>query len=181
MKLWQITLLRYSSIAFGIAVGVTITVAALIWYSERPKPWDESSITCEGSEANPYDNNLRDVDFHTSGFELKFTLVNNTNADYTFPDDAKFLERRRDTKALEEFNGKVPQPVLVPAHERAQLTVNLDYSCGVLKADGTPAQDRADTVCYNDAFGSASGIVLLDSGHKVRLNLAVPKLKSFRN
>jgi hypothetical protein len=178
MKPWQTTVLRYVSIAFGIAVGVTLTLAALIWFWNRPKSWDTKSITSVSAEAVPFDSDVNAGNFHTDGFFLRFTLLNNTGTDYTVPTDIKLLERRKDTGALEEFGGKVSQPVLVPSHERAQLTVALDYSCRVFLADGTRGSDRDDPNCFQDAFGEMSGFVLLDSESKVRLDLPVPQLRT---
>jgi len=112
----------------------------------------------------------------TSGFSLRFALANNTGRDYTVPPNVKLFKRQAGTQALEEFNGRLEHAFLIPAHERAQLTIQSDYSCGVSDMDGKHVSERDEPTCFPDAFGDVSGFVALDESNRVRLDLRKPAL-----
>ena len=110
-----------------------------------------------------------------AGFSLRFALANNTGRDYTVPPDVKLFKRQAGTRALEEFNGRLERAFLIPAHERAQLTIQADYSCEVSDTGGHESE-RDEPTCFHDAFGDVSGFVALDEGSRVRLDLPEPAL-----
>ncbi len=103
-------------------------------------------------------------------------LANNTGRDYTVPINVKLLQRQAGTEALEEFSGKLEHAVLIPAHDRAQLTIRADYSCREVDFDGKHESERDEATCFHDAFGDVSGLVVLDDDSKVRLTLPKPTL-----
>lgn len=111
-----------------------------------------------------------------SGFSLRFALANNTGRDYTVPPNVKLFKRQASTQTLEEFNGKLEHAFLIPAHERAQLTIRADYSCRIADLDGGHETERDEPTCFHDAFGDVSGFVALDEDNKVQLNLTKPTL-----
>jgi hypothetical protein len=177
VKDWHKVFLRAAGIAAGVTVGLAGVAISIYWYSSRPKAWDAKAISCVSANAGAvYEYNPQTRVMKASGFSLRFALANNTARDYTVPADVKLFKRQAGTQALEEFNGKLEHPFLVPAHERAQLTIQADYSCSISDIDGGHESEREEPTCFHDAFGDVSGFVALDEGNRVQLNLPKPTL-----
>ena len=87
----------------------------------------------------------------------------------------RLLRRDSNSKALADFAGKLDHAVLIPAGERAELTIDTEYSCATIDAAGHETQ-RDESTCFNDAFGDTTGFVALDDESKTRLNLPKPAL-----
>ena len=163
MKDWQRIYLRAAGAAAGIVVlaGIALFV---YWYSLKPKSWDTKTISSVSANAGTFYQFETDDRVKIAGFSLKFVLANNTDRDYTLPLDVKMFERQAGTEALEDFKGKLEHPVLIPAHDRAQATISLNYSCQQFDADGQYQSERDEVTCFNDALGNVSGFVVLDEG-----------------
>jgi len=139
-----------------------LVLGGIKWYSSRPKSWDAKSITCVSATAVPTYNYTPEArGFKIAGFSLTFALSNNTNHDYTVPENVKLLRTESGSKALADFDDKVGHAVLIPARERAELTIATEYSCSDFDAAGHETQ-RDEKTCFNDAFGDAIGFVALD-------------------
>jgi hypothetical protein len=177
VKDWQKVFLRAAGVAAGVTVALSGVAFSIYWYSSRPKSWDTKAISCVSANAGAvYEYNTETRVMKASGFSLRFALANNTGRDYTVPPNIKLFKRQTGTQALEEFNGKLEHAFLIPAHERAQLTIQADYGCGVSDLDGGHVSERDEPTCFHDAFGEVSGFVALDEDNKVRLNLLKPTL-----
>jgi hypothetical protein len=177
LKDWQKLLLRAAGAAAGVTAAPAGVALSIYWYSSRPKSWDAKAISCVSANAGAvYEYNTETRVIKRSGFSLRFALANNTSRDYTVPPNVKLFKRQVGTQALEEFNGKLEHAFLIPAHERAQLTIQADYSCRVSDLDGGHENDRDEPTCFQDAFGDVSGFVALDEDNKVQLNLPKPTL-----
>lgn len=167
-------------LAFGCAFAITATsaVVAVKWYSSRPKSWDAKSITCVSATAvTTYHYTPETRDFKIAGFSFKFALANNTSRDYTVPQNVKLLRRDTGSKALADFAGKLDHAVLIPAGERAELTIHTEYSCADIDAAGNETE-RDESTFFKDALGDAVEFVALDDDNKIRLNLLKPALAS---
>ena len=174
---WQKIFLR----AGGVAAGVTVALAgiglSIYWYSTRPKSWDSKAILCVSANAGAvYEYNTETRAMKVSGFSLRFAVANNTGRDYTVPQNVKLFKRQAATEALEEFSGKLEHAFSIPAHERAQVTIQTDYSCKVSDLDSGKESERDEPTCFRDALGDVSGFVALDEDNKVRLDLPKPTL-----
>jgi hypothetical protein len=164
--------------AFGCAFAIAgiFGLAAMKWYSSRPKAWDAKSITCVSSVGGPtYQLKTETRDFKLAGFNFTFVLANNTDRDYTVPQNLKLL-RRGSSKALADFAGSVERAVLIPPGERGELSIWTDYSCSNFDEVGRETEREVET-CFHDAFGNVSGFVALDEDKRIRINLPKPELK----
>jgi hypothetical protein len=167
-------------IAFGCAFGIVaaLGLTALRRYSVRPRPWDSKSITCTSAQAVPtYELNPETNTMKLDGFSLSFALANNTGRDYTVPQNIKVYRRDPGSKALADFRGKIEHAVLVPAHDRAELSVQLDYGCSNIDMSGHETERNAET-CFHDAFADAVAFVALDEEKKIWVNLTKPTLSA---
>jgi hypothetical protein len=177
VKDWPEVFVRAAGVAAGVTVALAGVALSIYCYSTRPKSWDTKVISCVSANARAfYEYNPQTRVMRTSGFSLRFALANNTGRDYTVPPNVKLFKRQAGTQALEEFNGRLEHEFLIPAHERAQLTIQADYSCGVSDMDGGHESERDEPTCFHDAFGDVSGFVALDEGNRVRLDLPKPAL-----
>ena len=109
-----------------------------------------------------------------SGFHVSFVVENKTGSDFNFPQSAKFFKRNVKTQALEEVKLALDHPFVIPAHERAQLTASMEYSCSEENLDTGKTTEREGKECFQDAFGDVSEFVAFDYDSRTRLNLPKP-------
>ncbi len=169
--------------AFGAAFGVAavLTLAALFWVVTRPKGWDTGSVKANSLAVS---QTLADVPansttgepeyFEGAGFSLKIVLENKARTDYTFPEDFKLFSRNDRSSALSEVKITIDHPYVIPAKERAEVDVRMEWSCtdeetATGKKSERPAQD-----CFNDVFGHTSGLVGFDYGTHTRIDIPKP-------
>ncbi len=110
------------------------------------------------------------------GFEFTFVLENNTNRDYTVPQDLKLFKREEGSEALDDFDAKLAHSFMIPAKERALLRVSVEWSCGETDFDTHRETERDPQTCFKEAFGTLLGFVGLDYQTRIRLNLLKPVL-----
>lgn len=169
----------------GASAGVTLTVlAALIfvgflWYSSRPVPWNKSALSVVWSEAHEtFDLNEKIRDFKHAGFSLDFALQNNTKRDITIPADATIMKHLlRGGTLAEETAAKPYRSYFVPAHERAMISVQLDYGCSDEDFATGAVHARDPRVCFSEAFADSDGLVLFDHNNRIEVTLPKPGLR----
>jgi hypothetical protein len=182
MKEWQKVFLRGVGLGFGGAIALAAVALSIHWFSSRPKSWDLKAISCVSAKAGPYseyDPQTRKL--KTLGFSLEFALANNTSRDYTVSQNLKLYKRLAATGALEEFSGKLEHGFLIPARDRAQITIDADYKCGILDLATGDETERDEATCYRDAFGDVIGFVALDEGNKIEISLPKPAPPTTKN
>ena len=165
--------------AFGMAAALTLIVAGgfIYWLSHRPKGMDATAIRAMTSSATQTfveDDAKRDLT--PSGFQLIFVLANTTGRDYTLPADVKLFKRDGRTGALSELDGKPRHSFLIPAKDRAEVWIDIEYSCADLNMETGVTTQRDSQTCYNDAVGSVSGFLALDYSNHIRIDLPKPSL-----
>src|SRR5262249_48963513 len=118
--------------AFGVATAITLLIVGSIiyWVSNRSKGLDSTAIKAVSSRASQtFTVNDEKKEVTPSGFELYFVLVNMTSRDYTLPEDAKLFKRDVQSGALSELKGRLNQGFFVPAKDRAEVGIEIQYSC----------------------------------------------------
>ncbi|MGO4516393.1 hypothetical protein AB4Y89_11400 [Terriglobus sp. 2YAB30_2] len=166
---------------FGIAAAITMFLAGgvISWLSNRPKQLDTTAIKAVDSRATQtftIDDARREIT--PSGFTLGFVLANTTGRDLTVPEDVKLFKRDTKTQALSELNGKLDHAFFIPAKDKAEVEIRLEYSCADLDMKTGITTQRDPQICYNDAIGSVSGFLALDYGNHIRIELPKPTLAS---
>ena len=111
-----------------------------------------------------------------NGFEMYFVVANTTGHDYTLPDDVKLFKRDAKTGALSELNGKLDHAFLIPAKDKAEIRISLDYSCADEDMVTGVTTKRDSRKCYDDAVGSVNGFLALDYNNHMRIELPKPAL-----
>jgi hypothetical protein len=165
--------------AFGVAIAITLLIVGgiIYWLSNRPKGLDSTAIKAVSSRAlQTFSVNDEKKEITPSGFELCFILANTTGRDYTLPEDAKLFKRDVQTGALSELKGKLDHAFFIPAKHKAEIGIEIEYSCGDFNMETGITTQRDSQSCYNDAVGSESGFLALDYSNRVRIDLPKPKL-----
>jgi hypothetical protein len=165
--------------AFGVATPITLLICggSIYWLLNRPKGLDSTAIKAVSSRASQtftVDDEKKEIT--PSGFELFFVLANTTGRDYTLPEDAKLFKRDVQTGALSELNGKLDHAFFIPAKDKAEVGIEIEYSCGVHNMDTGVTTQQDSQSCYNEAVGSESGFLVLDYSNRVRIELPKPTL-----
>jgi hypothetical protein len=164
-----------------ILAGAAFVVCAglLIWFINRPQAWNSSALTVVWSDATEtFDLDSTGKDFKHHGFTLYYSLQNNTGNDATIPADAMVMKRLSRGHTLTDFSGvlKLRKAYFVPARQRAQIEVDVEYGCGEEDMAGHETQ-RDARICFKDALGDAEGLVVFDKTQKIQINLPKPDLK----
>ncbi len=165
--------------AYGVATAATLLIVGglILWLSNRPKGLDSRAIKAVSSRASQtFTVNDEKKEITPSGFELYFVLENTTARDYTLPEDAKLFKRSSQTGALSELKGKLDHSFLIPAKDKAEVGIEIEYSCGDFNMESGVTTQRDSQSCYGDAVGSESGFLILDNNNRVRVELPKPTL-----
>jgi|SRR5208283_438597 len=124
--------------AFGIAAAITLLIVGgfVYWLSNRTKGLDTTAIKAVSSRVSQtFTVNDEKKEITPSGFELYFVLANTTGQDYTLSEDVKLFKRDAQTEALSELKGKLDHAFLIPAKDKAEIGIGIEYSCGDLNMD----------------------------------------------
>jgi hypothetical protein len=167
------------SVIFGLAFGAGFAAVGILvllianWYGSRPKAWDTKSITCVSSTANQIFSPSGTGDM-VPGFHFKFVLANDSDRDYTLPKDMKLFKRSAEGKALGDigFNTRIAHAVLIPAKERAELDVIVDFGCYIHDAGHETLDDPEK--CFQSFLTDSVGYVALDDVNRIRIDLPKP-------
>lgn len=113
---------------FGFGVGLA-TVLSLVWcgfywHSSRPRPWNTKAITATFDRLH--------LDPTNKTYQIAYIFKNNTNDDYSLSEQSEKaltlnLEKQRSIAYLDGENSEflTIDPVFIPAHQSAQVFVNL--------------------------------------------------------
>ena len=137
-------------VLWGASFGVSAVLALFIlflgthWYTSRPKGWDADAIrgisstvgetfdVDDSDKVTEWDANGKPIrhaqELNGSGFRATFIIENKTATDITLPQDLRFYEREVKSQALEEIKLNLIHQYVIPAHERAEVTADMDYS-----------------------------------------------------
>jgi hypothetical protein len=173
-KAWQ------KWLVIGVSGGVTlaIVIAAVIWYLSRSPQWDTKAVSEIWSKARegvvP-----KEGEFQHVGFVLDYALQNNTGHDITIPVNAKIMNRLKKGGVLTDYLN-VPTPhaaTFVPAHQRAQLSVTMQWGCDTVDLKTGKTIEKEDLEhCFARAFSDSDGLVLFDYDNHLEIALSKPVL-----
>ena len=113
--------------------------------------------------------------FSPSGWDLQLVLQNDAHSDYTFPVDFKLFTRDATSSALREMKVAIDHPYIIPAKEKAEVRVQIAYSCESTDVETGETTQRPSRECFNDAFGHSSGFVGFDYATHTRVDLPKPE------
>src|SRR5207342_1045733 len=82
-------------------------------------------------------------DLRHAGFSLKFALQNETNTDITIPTDAKVMRRIEGGVLREQSSASIEQ-AFVPAHQRSELSLRIEWSCEQFDERGGKTERKAN-------------------------------------
>lgn len=161
--------------SFGVSAVLTLFILFLgiQWYTSRPKGWDADAIKGISSTVDE-SFDLEDNKMKGNGFRATFIIENKTATDITLPEDLRFYKREVKSQALEEIKLALIHQFVIPAHERAEVTADLEYSCRESDMDTGATRERDGKECFHDAMGDVSEFVAFDNASHIRLNLPKP-------
>jgi len=165
--------------AFGVATAITLLIVGgfIYWLSNRPKGMNTAAIKAvSASVSQTFNVNDEKKEITPNGFEMYFVVANTTGHDYTLPDDVKLFKRDAKTGALSELSGKLDHAFLIPAKDKAEIRISLDYSCADEDMVTGVTTQRDSRKCYDDAVGSVNGFLALDYNNHMRIELPKPAL-----
>lgn len=135
MPLWKRIILR--SAAAGAALGMVVLLGTLtiVFYSNRPKPWDESSLTAAHVVARTvhlYEKNRDTNAVEESGISFSFTMAlrNATSDDITLrPAGLKILSQAKGTHALRDTFLQLNREHFIPARHTVEVSIRSSSLC----------------------------------------------------
>jgi hypothetical protein len=171
-------------LVIGVSGGVTLAIivdlimAAVTWYLSRPARWNTNAVSEIWSEAHEYVMQ-KDGEFRHGGFSLNYALQNNTGQDITIPVNAKIMQRLTNGGVLTAYShvAKLDAATFLPAHQRAQLSVNMQYGCDTEDVETGKILEKGDPErCLARAFADSDGLVLFDYDNHLEIALSKPFL-----
>jgi hypothetical protein len=139
-------------------------------------PWDTKSVAVVWSEAHEVFNE-KNGEFRIDGFKLDYALQNNTDHDITIPGSATIMQHLTKGGVLVAYSNvaKLRGATFLPARQRAQLSITLQWGCGVwdLKTNKI-VQEEQPEACYARCFAGSDGLVLFDHANHLEVSLQKP-------
>ena len=168
-----------ASTGAGAVLALTLILVAWRWYTTRETPWDTNALCAIWSEATEtFELEATPRNLKHSGFELYFGLENRTSRDITIPTDAVIMNRLSKGGTLAEvLDVRLNKAYLIPAHQRAQITLQLNYGCGEEDLQTGAVHTRDAHICFDSAFAGSEGLALFDQTHRIQVNLPKPILR----
>jgi hypothetical protein len=168
---WKKWLIVGASAGGGFAVVCALLIAGVVWWSSRPAGWDTDAVTVLEGRATEFFT-LEGNDFQHAGFSLAFALQNETNRDITIPTGSKIMRRAERGVLREQSTAKIDQAAFLPARQRAELSLRIQWSCVQFDAEGVRTERKASE-CYSDYFSDVDALVVFDETN--HLQLVLPK------
>jgi hypothetical protein len=138
------------------------------WY--RPATWRDIARFRAGEPTRPLTvdetDRLKTLPDY-AGFVLGFAVQNNTNRDITIRSDGVRIMRRLvrgGVLADAPFVEKLAQSFFIPAHQRGELSLTVDWSCLL------PDANR----CLSNLFQETEGLVLFHEAERIQVLLPKP-------
>jgi hypothetical protein len=177
-KPWHKWLVIGVSGGVTLAIVIALIIAALVWYSSRPARWNTNAVSEIWSEAQET-LDLKDDEFRHAGFSLYYALGNNTGQDITIPVNAKIMKRLTNGGVLTDYSmvAKPYAATFLPAHQRAQLSIKMQYGCDTVDPRTGKILEKGDPeLCFARAFSDSNGLVLFDYDNHLEVALSKPVL-----
>jgi hypothetical protein len=179
---WKRWIVIGSSAAITLAACAALIFLGFAWYSSRPVPWNTRTVTTfRGDATETYElqpkQGAKPGELLVRGFQLTFALQNNTARDVTIPEDATVMEHLVDGGTLADSPAKLSRSYFIPAHQRVQILIQLDYSCSEEDIATGARHERDPHVCFGEALRDADGLVLLDRINRIQVTLPKPALR----
>jgi len=177
-KAWHKWLVIGVSGGVTLAIIVALIMAAVIWYLSRPARWDTSAVSEIWSEAHEHVMPKED-EWRHADFLLDYALQNNTGKDITIPVKVTIMKRLTNGGVLTDYSN-VAKPyaaTFLPAHQRAQLSVKMEFGCDTVDLKTGKILEKEDPErCLARAFADSNGLVLFDYDNHLEIALSKPVL-----
>jgi hypothetical protein len=170
MKRWIITGLSFGA---GLAITLLLIFGVYSWFKNRPRAWDNKSITAN------YDGVDTEGDKNTLVFY--YTLQNNTDFDYSIDDVAKItllvkLERQKSLSGGKNDSFlKGDFPLFLPAKQRLRFGIHLGYPYEKKGKDNPSREEqvqyRKEVASYvKNELSNVDGFVLFDEAKRYQVD-----------
>ncbi len=159
----------------GMLGLVTLAVIIAMVIKSRTAGWDTKSVSVVWSEAHESMTLENDYLKH-DGFSLQYALQNNTDHDITIPQGVTIMQQLTKGGVLVEYSNvaKLHASTFLPAHQRAQLSVALQWDCTDFSGKTPISKEEAPEACYARCFADSDGLVLFDHGNHLEVSLPKP-------
>ena len=120
---FKTVMIKWFSFGAGFAVMCALIIAAVSWYSNRPKPWNPSAITAVFDSF--------DIDSENYNLILYYILENKTSADYELQSTSKtrLMQKLKRQDSLIDGEGVLyDTAVFIPAKNKVQFALKLNAS-----------------------------------------------------
>jgi hypothetical protein len=164
-------------LVIGISGGVALAVVAAAIIRFRAVTWDMKSVSVVWSEAHNTAS-INNGEFRHAGFSLEYALQNNTGRDITIPETASIMNQLANGGVLVAYSdvAKLNAATFLPAHQRAQLSIEIRWGCDVRNLDGKILQEEDPEACFVRCFADSAGLVLFDKDNHLEIMLPKPIL-----
>jgi hypothetical protein len=164
-------------LVIGISGGVALAVVVAAVIRSRAVTWDTKSVSVVWSEAHET-GSIKNGEVRHEGFSLEYALQNNTGRDITIPESATIMNRLTNGGVLVAYSS-VAKPyaaTFLPAHQRAQLSISIQWGCDVTDLEGKILQKEDPEACFARCFADSDGLVLFDKDNHLEIMLPKPIL-----
>ena len=162
---WRKWLFVGAGFGLGMAAVVAIIVAFVVWYSSRPKQWNNRDI--KATFSTPLFN-YKDGDASISGVDLEYVIENTTSNDFTLtPQQTFFLQDGGALRKSFTGNYKINDQCFVPAKNKVKCEISVPAEFDTTYAiDGFALFD--DATRYSIIFPKPTGPTPADREKFVR-------------
>lgn len=167
------TILKSMGFGAGFAIVVVIIAGAIIWFVNRPIPWDTNSITAEYSHVDTMGQKNYIVFF--------YTLKNNANVDYTIPEHSEFPLFAK-LKESDQLSGNqkdnylsYEKPVFIPTNHNFLFSIDLKHPYPVepkkkqSKEEREIFRENIEEYLSNE-LSNLNGFTLFDKTNRYQIN-----------
>jgi hypothetical protein len=167
---------RWKSLVIGVVGGVTLAVVVTAVIRFRTASWDAKSVSVVWSEAHERLTE-QNGELRHDAFSLNYALQNNTDRDITIPESVTIMQRLTKGGVLVRYSNvaKLDASTFLPARQRAQLSVALQWGCGEWDFRmGKIVREEEPEACYARCFADSDGLVLFDHANHIEISLPKP-------
>lgn len=157
------------AVAGGVGLGLVLVVAAvvIIYFSNRPREWNEHALRVVHAEAVPSDRLNDKLEQVSSGVTFDVDIQNTTGSDITIAGTLDVLSETKTTHALRGTFLKLRRDYFLPARNTVSISLDNEDMC---TANYDPRQ------CYDSYFKDADALVLFDQVNRYKVSIPIPPL-----
>lgn len=166
---WRVIFLRLAGFGAGFALMAAILTAAGIWWSNRPKPWSDGSITAKPTQ----------LIMQQTGDELRFdfhyALTNHTNAEYALPsaEMGALMRKLPKDSSFEKMDGAGwDTAIKIPPQQSVGVVFTVPYKFSDFNTSAAEVEPEAKLAEFaGHRLKEIDGLVFFDYASKFKIEM----------